>query len=124
MLQALLADNEMDYVDPIEDFVLAKQDGEIVGCARMEEYPEFAMLRPLVVAKPFRNRGVGRLILEQILPGKRPVVVVARGESAGFYSSIGFTDANWQAIPIHQADECASCPDRSECRPQPMIHRR
>ena len=124
MVQALLADNEMDYVDPIEDFVLAKQDGEIVGCARMEDYPEMAMLRPLVVAKAFRNRGIGRLILEQILPESKPVVIVARGDSVKFYNALGFTVANWREIPGHQADECAFCPDRTQCGPQPMIYRR
>ncbi len=124
MLEALLRDNEMEYVDPIEDFILAKQDSEIVGCARMEDYKEFAMLRPLVVAKAFRNKGIGRLILEQILPEGKPTVIVARGESVRFYSALGFTCANWQAIPAHQADECTFCPDRTQCRPQPMIHRR
>jgi N-acetylglutamate synthase-like GNAT family acetyltransferase len=123
MLEALLRENGMEYADPIEDFLLAKQGSEIVGCARMEDYAELAMLRPLVVAKGYRNKGIGRFILEQILPAAKPAVIVARGESARFYSSFGFTHANWQEIPLHQTNECTSCPDRTECRPQPMIYK-
>jgi N-acetylglutamate synthase-like GNAT family acetyltransferase len=123
-LQALLWENGMDYADPIEDFMLARQGDDIVGCARIEDYADVAMVRPLVVAESFRRRGIGRLLLERILPAGKPAVIVARGESAKFYSALGFKISNWQTIPAHQANECSSCPDLTECRPQPMIHRR
>jgi N-acetylglutamate synthase-like GNAT family acetyltransferase len=122
-LEVLLWENGMDYADPIGDFMLARQDDEIVGCGRIEDYPDVAMVRPLVVAESFRRRGIGRLLLKQILPDGKPAVIVARGESAGFYISLGFASANWQVIPAHQANECTFCPDRMKCRPQPMIYR-
>ncbi len=123
-LAALLWENGMGFAEPMEDFMLAWQGDEIVGCGRIENYPEVAMVRPLVVAKAFRNRGIGRLLLERILPAGKPTVIVARGESTSFYSAFGFTFADWQTVPIHQAHECTSCPERGECRPQPMIYRR
>lgn len=123
-LVALLFENGMECADPIEDFMLAWQDEDLAGCGRIEDYPDVAMVRPLVVAKNFRNRGAGRFLLELILPTGKPTVIVARGESVGFYSVLGFTYTKWQAIPINQTNECISCPDRTECRPQPMIHRR
>lgn len=123
-LETLLSENKMECVEPIEDFMLAWQDEDIAGCGRIEDYPDVAMIRPLVVAKTFRNRGIGRFLLELILPTGKPTVVAARGESTGFYSALGFSCAEWQAIPINQTHECISCPDRTECRPQPMIHRR
>ena len=123
-LEALLWDNGMEYADPIENFMLASQGDEIVGCGRIEEYPDVAMVRPLVVAEAFRKKGIGRLLLERILPPGKPTVIVARGESVRFYSVNGFTVADWRTIPTQQVNECISCPDRTECRPQPMIHRR
>ena len=123
-LKSILWENGMDYADPIEDFMLARQGDAIVGCGRIEDYPDVAMVRPLMVTESFRRRGIGWLLLERILPVGKPTVIVARGESARFYSAFGFSFADWRAIPIHQVNECTSCPDRTECRPQPMIHRR
>ncbi len=123
-LEALLWENGMDYADPIKDFMLARQGDEIAGCGRIEDYSAMAMVRPLVVAESFRRRGIGRLLLERILPDGKPAVIVARGESVRFYSAFGFTVANWKNIPVHQANECTTCPDRTDCRPQPMIYRR
>lgn len=123
-LEALLWENGMEYADPIEKFMLTRQGDDIIGCGRIEDHPDVAMVRPLVVAKAFRNKGIGRLLLERILPSGKPTVIVARGESVKFYSVNGFTLAKWQEIPINQTYECLSCPDRTECRPQPMIHRR
>jgi N-acetylglutamate synthase-like GNAT family acetyltransferase len=123
-LEALLWENDMEVADPIEDFMLAREGDEIAGCGRIEDFPDVVMVRPLVVAASFRRRGIGGLLLKQILPAGKPAVIVARGESVQFYTGFGFTLADWQTVPIHQAHECTSCPDRTECRPQPMIHRR
>ena len=123
-LEALLWENGMEYADPVEDFVLARQGDDIIGCVRIEDYPDVAMVRPLVVANAFRQKGIGKLLLERILPTGKSTVVVARGESVKFYGVNGFSFASWLAVPIHQTNECISCPDRTECRPQPMIHRR
>ena len=54
--------------------LLWEQGDDIVGCARIEDYPYVAMVRPLVVAKAFRRKGVGQLLLEQILPTGKPIV--------------------------------------------------
>lgn len=121
-LEALLWENGMDYADPMEDFVLAREGDEIAGCGRIEDYPDVVMVRPLVVAAGFRRRGIGRLLLKRILPAGKPAAVVARGESVEFYSAIGFKFSTWRTIPAHQAHECSSCPDASQCCPQPMIH--
>ncbi len=121
-LVALLWENGMGYVDPIEDFLLVRKGEEIVGCGRSEDYPDIAMIRPVVVAEVYRNQGIGRLLLERITSRGKPTLVVARGESVAFYEAFGFLLVDWKKVPAHQKDECTSCPDRTECRPQPMIY--
>lgn len=119
-LEALLAENGMGYAEPIDLFVLARQGDEVVGCIRIEDSPEMAMVRPVVVAATHRSRGIGRLLVEATRPTDKPTLVVARGEAISFYRNLGFTSADWHMIPRGHHDECTACDDRQNCRPQPM----
>jgi N-acetylglutamate synthase-like GNAT family acetyltransferase len=121
MLITLLWENEMDYADPAEHYVLAVDGKEIIGCGRSEDYESIVMIRPVVVSRKYRRQGIGRLLLRGIIPADRPTALVARHESIKFYEALGFSKAEWERIPPTQQEECASCPHRLECRPQPMI---
>ena len=121
-LIALLAEADMDYVDPPEDYVLAVEGEAIAGCGRLEDYGYMVMLRPLVVAESYRGSGVGRRILDSIMPADKRTGLVARGEAIAFYKAMGFSHTDWNAVPVSQIAECESCLNRAECKPQPMIH--
>ncbi|GAB6908925.1 putative Acetyltransferase family protein [Desulfosarcina cetonica] len=117
----LLMENGMDYIDPIEDFTVARANHAIAGCIRTEQHATVKMIRPLVVASAYRKTGVGRLLLESAMSNGRPVVIVSRGESSEFYKAVGFSKADWEVIPDHQREECDLCPERLSCNPVPMI---
>jgi N-acetylglutamate synthase-like GNAT family acetyltransferase len=121
ILTALLWENEMEYVDPVEHYVLAVDDKEIMGCGRSEDYEGMVTILPVVVSRKYRRQGIGRLLLKDIMPADRPTVLVARRESLEFYEALGFSKAKWEMMPPTQQGECTSCPHRIECRPQPMI---
>jgi N-acetylglutamate synthase-like GNAT family acetyltransferase len=121
-LIALLAEADMDYTDPPEAYMLAVEEGIIAGCGRLEEHGHFVMLRPLVVADPYRERGVGRLILQGIMPTDKPTALVARGEATGFYKMMGFSQTGWDDVSASQKSECDTCLKRAGCVPQPMIY--
>ena len=121
MLTALLWENEMDYVDPVEHYILAVDDKEIIGCGRLEDHESIAMIRPVVVSQEYRRQGIGRLLLKGIMPADKITALVARHESVQFYEALGFSKVEWEMIPPTQQEECASCPHRLECRPQPMV---
>jgi len=120
-LTAMLWENEMEYADPVEHYVLAVDGKEIIGCGRTEDYESMVMIRPVVVSAQYRRQGIGRLLLKGIMPVDRPAALVARRESIKFYEALGFSKAEWGIIPTTQQEECVSCPHRLECRPQPMI---
>jgi len=120
-LISLLAENNMDYVDPPEAYTLALDKEAIAGCGRLEDHGNVMLLSPLVVARPYRRRGIGRLIMNNILPINKPTVLVARRESIAFYKSMGFSYTDWDNIPASQRGDCETCPDRVGCKPQPMI---
>ncbi len=121
-LIALLEASETGYVDPPQAWILALEDDRIAGCARLEECDGVLMLRPLVVAAAYRRQGVGKIILKSVMPADRPTMLVARGEAIGFYESVGFSQTQWNRVPLSQTAECEACPDRTECMPQPMIY--
>jgi len=121
MLTALLWENEMEYADPVEHYVLAVEGKEIIGCGRSEDYESLVLIRPVVVSQKYRRQGIGRLLLKSIMPVDRPTALVARRESIKFYEALGFSKAEWEIIPTTHQKECALCPHRVECRPQPMI---
>jgi len=121
-LIALLAEADMDYVDPPEDYVLAVEGETIAGCGRLEDHGYIVMLRPLVVSKSYRRRNVGRRILEGIMPADKNTGLVARGEAVAFYEALGFSLSDWDIIPPSQRAECETCPKRAGCNPQPMVH--
>lgn len=118
----LLKEASLDYIDPPEAYLLALEDGTIAGCGRLEDHDHFVMLRPLVVAAPYRRRGVGSLILKSMMPVDKPTLLVARSEAVVFYESIGFSHSSWHEVPSSYRVECESCPDRTGCMPQPMIY--
>ena len=121
MLIELLWENEMEYVEPMQHYVLAVEGQEIIGCGRSEDHESMVMIRPVVVSSKYRRQGIGRLLLKGIMPVDRPTALVARCESVNFYQTLGFSKVEWEMIPPAQQGECVSCPRRTECRPQPMI---
>ncbi len=121
LLEKLLLENDMGYMDPVDFFTLAKDGEEIIGCVRTEQHDGVMVIRPLLVNGAHRGKGIGRILLEEVLPEDKPTVVAARGSAVEFYEAMGFSSVSWERIPSCQKEECESCPDRTGCNPCPMI---
>ena len=120
-LAELLAADQMECADiPVEEFSVLVDRDEIVSAVRLEDHGETTMVRPIVVAGRYRGQGVGRHLLERVMPADRPTTLVSRGHAVGFYSRLGFAKTSWDRVPVRQVDECRLCPERDACAPQPM----
>lgn len=117
----LLRENEMEHAEPIGDYLLAVQEEDVLGCIRLEECENVSMIRPVVVGKRHRKKGIGRLLIESLPPSDKPRAVAARGDAVPFYETLGFLKISWGQLPTPQQEECDFCPDRSACQPQPMM---
>ena len=69
-IHALLSSNSLPLdgvADCIDRFIVAKEDGKIVGCIGLELYEESALLRSAAVADGLKGRGIGRMLVNEIL---------------------------------------------------------
>jgi len=93
----------------------------MLATVRLEESCGKLMVRPIVVAQKYRGQGIGRYLLERVMPKNMTVLLVARGDVVAFYSRMGFSKCSWDLVTDHQVDECNYCPDKEQCGPQPMV---
>jgi len=96
---------------------VAKIGHEIVGCAALELYGHFALLRSVAVAKSHQGYGLGLALTESILDLSRALEVkrvYLLTETAGeFFSCYGFKPIDRLNIPevVKQSNEFVSaCP--------------
>lgn len=66
----ILAKNDLPYSDvkdsPIK-FIVAKSEGDIVGCIGLEVYETDALLRSFAVEPSYRNNGIGAELYKNLL---------------------------------------------------------
>ena len=77
-----------------DHFLVAGEDGEIVGCVHLDDYaPSLAELRSLAVAKGWQGRGVGRALVQatEDLARRRGVdTLFAVSNDEEFFNRFGF----------------------------------
>lgn len=90
-------------------FFIAYKDGLIAGCVRYCVESKLPMLRTMMVAREFRNNGVGRALLksfEEFLEehSVRNTYVIPFEHLENFYGSIGFKKVTGIQIPTYLKD--------------------
>ncbi|WP_428026493.1 arsenic resistance N-acetyltransferase ArsN2 [Arcobacter sp.] len=69
-VKLLLQENELPYEDidvHFANFILAKNENEIVGAIGLEKYDKVGLLRSFVVDKSLRNEKIGNKLLTTLL---------------------------------------------------------
>lgn len=86
------ATEEIEYLLPT--FVVAEQDGAVVGCAALEIYSSrLAEVRSLAVADALQGLGVGRRLVEAcvaIARERQVMEVMAISSNEAFFRAVGF----------------------------------
>ena len=82
-------------------FVVAENDGKVVGIGQIRPYPKGPELGSLIVRKAYQRRGIGGQIIEALLdsqPGD--VYLECQSDLADYYSRFSFEEIRWQAAPL------------------------
>lgn len=82
-------------------FVVAENDGKVVGIGQLRPYPKGPELGSLVVRKAYQKRGIAGQIIEALLnsqPGD--VYLECQSGLADYYNRFGFEEIRWQDAPL------------------------
>jgi amino-acid N-acetyltransferase len=87
----------------LDDFIVAEQDGRVVGAVGLERYGQSALLRSAVVEPGLRGTGVGASLVEGVLTharerGARDVYLLTTTADQWF-PRFGFVRIEAEAVP-------------------------
>ncbi len=116
----LLARSEEEIRAGIERFLVAEADRGIVGCVAVEPFPpeSLAEIRSLAVAPAFRQKGVGKALVEAAIDrcrreGVRKVFVLTY--VGRFFERFGFRIVSKGIFPQKVWNDCIRCPSYYHC---------
>jgi len=120
-VEGLLAENDLP-LDGVRDnfstFIVAEERGNVVGGVGAELFGSTALLRSAVVSRDYRNEGVGRQLIEQLLEriaraGIEDVYLLTT-TAEDYFLRFGFTRASRTAVPAvlkSSAEFQGACPE-------------
>jgi N-acetylglutamate synthase-like GNAT family acetyltransferase len=94
-----------EHLDPTalkwQNFLVAEQDGKVVGIGQTRPYPRCPELGSLVVRKDFQSQGIGGMLIEALLARESGVVYLeCRRPLESYYSRFGFKEIPWWRAPM------------------------
>ena len=115
----MLPRTELELCESLRDFLVAVEDGELVGCGALHFYTEhMAELRSLAVAPDHTRSGLGQSLVRQLLEQARQFgvdVVFVFTYVPGFFEKIGFQWVDRSALPLKAWKDCRRCPKFHAC---------
>jgi amino-acid N-acetyltransferase len=87
-----------------DDFVVLARGEDVIGCAALERYEDYGLLRSVAVLENERRQGFGTRLIEKILQharedGVSEVILFARS-ARSFFEEAGFRDIEREQVPL------------------------
>lgn len=109
----------------LREYVVAVEDGTVVGCAGLRVYhPGLAEVVGVAVADGQQGRGIGRRVVEAVVEEAREFGigrVFALTLQESFFKQLGFRVATRDDVPEKKAADEAEGIDRTHCRKSTVI---
>jgi amino-acid N-acetyltransferase len=88
----------------IDSFIVAEDDGRVMGVAGVERHGEYGLLRSVAVDPAVQGRGVGRALVERLIAESRENGIVElyllTTTAEKYFPVFGFTKINREATPV------------------------
>lgn len=125
--QIMLPRTEFEMAENIRDFVVAIEDGQLIGCGALHFYtPQSAEVRSLAVAPERKTSGIGRAIVEAL---EREALeqglnaLFAFTYVPGFFRKLGYSEVDRGELPLKAWKDCLRCPKFQACDEIAMLKR-
>ncbi|MEB3217154.1 MAG: GNAT family N-acetyltransferase [Nostocales cyanobacterium 94392] len=85
-----------------QQFWLVECDSNVIGCGQLRNFREAQELGSLVVAKKWRNRGLGTFITEHLIEqATQPLYLECLGDKlVNYYQKFGFVPIYFSDLPV------------------------
>ncbi|MGH2414350.1 MAG: GNAT family N-acetyltransferase, partial [Microcystaceae cyanobacterium] len=82
-------------------FWVIECEEKIVACGQLRSFPEAQELGSIVVAKRWRNKGLGTYLTKHLIQtATQPLYLECLGSQlTSFYTRLGFVPVSWQELP-------------------------
>ncbi|MDP2894450.1 MAG: GNAT family N-acetyltransferase [Sulfurimonas sp. RIFOXYD2_FULL_37_8] len=122
----ILARSSDEIATNIRSYILAREDGEIVGfCALHIHTPTLAEIRSLIVKESKRGMGIGQSLIDKAMQeakilGLKKVLTLTYKQS--FFEKLGFIEIPKESIPEHKIwADCIKCKHFPICNEVSLI---
>ncbi len=114
-----------DIYQTVREWVVAKEDAQIVGCASLVVlWADMAEVRSLVVAPEAQGQGVGRRLMAALLVEAAQMElpqVIALTRKPGFFVKLGFRTVPRESLPRKMWKDCVHCTKFVGCDEVAMV---
>lgn len=122
----ILARSSDEIATNIRSYIIAREDGEIVGfCALHIHTPTLAEIRSLIVKESKRGMGIGQSLIDKAMQeakilGLKKVLTLTYKQS--FFEKLGFIEIPKESIPEHKIwADCIKCKHFPICNEVSLI---
>jgi amino-acid N-acetyltransferase len=126
--QVMLPKTHLQLYENLRDYsvaVDAVDSNLILGCGALHIYWEnLAEIRAIAVTPGMNRRGIGTLVVEQLLEEARDLrleQVFCFTYEPGFFNRFGFIQVEHSTMPLKVYNECFHCPKFNKCDELAMV---
>lgn len=121
----MLPRTEFEMAENIRDFLVACDDGRMVGCGALHFYtPYSGEIRSLAVEPGLKTRGIGRMLVEALEAEASEhglASIFAFTYVDGFFRKMGFAEVDRGELPLKAWKDCLRCPKFQACDEIAMV---
>ena len=99
----------------IGNFVVAEHAGQVCGCAALRDFGnDLLELRSVVIQPQFQGKGVGRVLVEELIENLRKQRsgwrLFTLTTTPAFFKKLGFKEVEKELFPEKIWSDCSKCP--------------